>query len=207
MEIIWELNPYNLVNTACVLAIPQVEDDELLDPELAGGVIGYLVALEYEVGARGAPEALTIPRRLVEGMSRASPPPLRWPVQLGRHQRWWRLLSVAAPNALAEMLLQPSPPYLTEVDGNVPDASDAQHNSYNHNHTSNKHTPWAFAMLQMKGLELPDAVRKATVSNIMWQLNPYYLANTACAFATLQVKDYVFLESSDSFFPIFPDSE
>ena len=46
------------------------------------------------------------------------------PEQLAWYQRWIRMLSVAAQNALAETLLRPASPHLTELDGDTPDLSE-----------------------------------------------------------------------------------
>ena len=93
-------------------------------PELAGGQRGRLVVLGTELGGRWAPEALNILRRLAEAKCRDSPALLRRSAQLAWYQRWIRMLSVAAQNALAETLLRPASPHLTELDGDTPDLSE-----------------------------------------------------------------------------------
>ena len=82
------------------------------------------MVLGCEVGGRWDREALDVLRELARAKSRVAPDLLRLTAALAWHRRWMCMLSVAAQTALAETLLAPCSPHLSERDGEVPDLGD-----------------------------------------------------------------------------------
>ena len=74
-----------------------------------------LVVLGCEVGGRWAPEALALVSCLAAHKTEEAPELLRRSASLAWHRRWSTMLSVAAQRALAEPLLAPGSPHLSEV--------------------------------------------------------------------------------------------
>ena len=93
-------------------------------PELVDGSRGRLVVLGCEVGGRWSVEAIRILKQLAEAKAREAPALLRGTTLLAWHRRWLSMLSVAAQTALAETLLAPTSPHLTELDGAMPHLGD-----------------------------------------------------------------------------------
>ena len=93
-------------------------------PELAEGARGRLVVLGCEVGGRWSQPALEVLRNLAVAKSREAPSLLRRSAALAWHRRWLSHLSVAAQLALAETLLAPLSPHLSEFDAAEPFLGD-----------------------------------------------------------------------------------
>ena len=89
-----------------------------------GGERARLVVLGCEVGGRWSTEALGVLRELTRAKAREAPQLLRQTAALAWYRRWGCMLSVAAQTALAETLLAPTSPHLTELDGEPPPLGD-----------------------------------------------------------------------------------
>ena len=83
-------------------------------PELADGERARLLVLGSETFGRWDPEALRAIAVLARHKAEEAPALLRRSAALAWHRRWMGLLSVAAQTALAESILHPGSPQLTE---------------------------------------------------------------------------------------------
>ena len=83
-----------------------------------------LVVLTCKVGGRWSQAALDTLRQLSLCKSREAPRLLQRSVALAWHQRWLSFLSVATQTALAETLIAPLSPHLSEYDTPVPFLGD-----------------------------------------------------------------------------------
>ena len=93
-------------------------------PELVDGDRARLLVLGCEVFGRWAPEVRQVLKVLCEHKAKEAPELLRRSATLAWHRRWMGLLSVAAQTALAESLLAPTSPHLTEIDADPPALGD-----------------------------------------------------------------------------------
>ena len=92
--------------------------------ELVGGSRARLLVLGCEVFGRWDPEALGCLVALSRHKAREAPELLRSSAALAWHRRWLSLLSVAAQVALAETLVAPGCPHLTELGAEPPPLGD-----------------------------------------------------------------------------------
>ena len=93
-------------------------------PELVGSEACRLVVLACETGGRWSATCADLVRDLAAAKAREAPELLRASLRHAWAARWWALLSVAAQDALAASLTEPSLALLDGEDGAEPTLGD-----------------------------------------------------------------------------------